>query len=718
MSEGMLNVEGYEDDDEEEVASVQSGQSVSDYDGDMKQVPPTMYFGEDLCRAKFLMTGTGNVVHVCGKRVVLCRRPGHRVLRDSGTTGVPGFYDTLRVNMTIDGNAATYMTADELAVKLAGQRAENLAVVETLFGSPENTEVSPSSDGWTMTGGVSGQASRFAFEANDPGSTVSPTSEVTQGQVPPSSFEGPTARQTRFADFPGLPARTTLNAAAARSPTGLIPASAEEAAGALALERAATRTKIAELTERLWALNAHEPMPPSHLGPVRGGAVGTAAIQPPVPSPLPRQTALPARFFAAFGLDGRSGVYSSFQMAVSVVGIDSSILEYTDLDQAMAAVLKWRQHEAAVAARLQCDPSPGTRPGLPTETMASVGSGLGTGIASGSASRSITPGPGDEGFFPPAKLMGPDPNKESDTFYGLEVGSERTLRRGMAPADVDDDMAKDMATAMLDAVAVPGTSSVSSGGDVDQQMTDLGLVGGAIHHLVDQAADERSGRERIRVDSAWQSSSRNSLGSVKSAEMLQPRFSDLTGLRDKVFKSFHRRLQNILTNAGWSEIRAQAWAMTGYHAKIATGTYNAYVSLHLHLVGLSNRGVPWATLNLTIKHHVKKLGEIRSYSECRLQALCKIYCYLRNGQAVNWYVAELQAERLLELQLTGASTPVRSNVSNPDAATTRKVCPKCLSLVHTGGKAKCPWKDESDKVAIAAANKVMAGAAAGIIVEK
>jgi hypothetical protein len=79
---------------------------------------------------------------------------------------------------------------------------------------------------------------------------------------------------------------------------------------------------------------------------------------------------------------------------------------------------------------------------------------------------------------------------------------------------------------------------------------------------------------------------------------------------------------------------------------------------------------------------------------------------------VNWFVAELQAERLLELQV---STPVRSNVSSPDAAATRKVCPKCLSLVHTGGKAKCPWKDDSDRVAIAAAIKVMTNAAAGIV---
>jgi hypothetical protein len=133
MSEGMFNVEGYEEGDDDKVQSTKSGQSVSDYEGDMKQLPATMYFGDELCRAQFLMTATGDVVHVCGKLMEQCRRPGHRVLRDSGSRGPMGYYDTIRAKTTIDGNAATFMTAAGWAVKLASQRASNLAAVETLF---------------------------------------------------------------------------------------------------------------------------------------------------------------------------------------------------------------------------------------------------------------------------------------------------------------------------------------------------------------------------------------------------------------------------------------------------------------------------------------------------------------------------------------------------------------------------------------------------------
>jgi hypothetical protein len=704
----MLNAEGF-DDDEDEVASTKSGQSVSDYEGDLKHIPPTMYFGEELCRAQFLMTGTGDMVHVCGKQEGKCRRPGHRVFRNSGTLGPTGYYDTLCANTTIDGDAATYMTHSEMAVKLANQHASNLATVETLFGSPRNSDVSPSAGSWTLASGDGGPVPRLSMGADGTGAPDDLPSE-TQRQVQPTipPFENPTVR---FTNPPPLPMHLPTATTTLPSPFDLIPDGMEETAAALALERAATRAKIAELSERLWALNTNEPPPPSHPGSRPAPAIQMPTYHRPVP-PVQLPSVPPTRFYAAFGLGGHSGVYSDFQTAVSTVGVDFSVMEYSNMDQAMAAVLKWCQHHVTVAAHLSNNHSMGTPFEPPGMAMPVAAGPLGMVSTVRERPRSAVPGPGDEGFFPTTKLMGPDPSKESDKFYGLEVGSEMALRRAMAPADVDDNVAKDLATAMLDAVAVPGTSGVSSGGDVDQQMTDLGLVGGAIQHLVDEAAQERMGRERIRFDSAWQSPSRNSLGSIKSADMLQPRFTDLAGLHEKVMKSFHRRLQNIYTNAGWCNTRAQAWAMTGYHAKISTGTYDAYVSLHLYLVSLANRGVPWLVLNTTIKHHVKKLGQIRSYSEGRLQALYEIYCYLRNGQAVNWFVAELQAERLLELQV---ATPIRSNVSSPDGAATRKVCPKCLSLVHMGDKAKCPWKDNSDKIAIAAANKVMANAATGLV---
>jgi hypothetical protein len=378
----MLNVEGFED-DEDEILSTKSGLSVSDFDGDVKQLPPTMYFGNELCRAQFLMTATRDVVHVCGKLVTLCRRPGHRVLSDSGSVGLAGYYDTIRSNSTIDGNAATFTTPDEMAIRLAGQRAHNLAAVETLFGAAGDMEVSPSATAgsWTMASGDAGPVQRFSFQA------------------PLPSVESPTAQARPGNEFSRAPMRPPAVATTVRSPTGLIPDGVEADAAALALERATTRSKIAELTQRPWSLNANEPPPPSHPGPLRATSAGMPTPHPPLP-PVQPPMAPPTRFFAAFGLGGRSGVYSNFQMAVSMVGIDSSVVEYTDMDEAMAAVLKWRQHHTSVATQLSSFPTVVAplvppEPAAPPEVRA---------VESTSAAfkppRSAVPGPRDEGFFP------------------------------------------------------------------------------------------------------------------------------------------------------------------------------------------------------------------------------------------------------------------------------------------------------------------------------
>jgi hypothetical protein len=96
-----------------------------------------------------------------------------------------GYYDTLRANTTIDGKAGTFMTHSEMAVKLANQRASNLAAVETLFGTPRSTEVSPSAGSWTLAYGEGEPAPRTTLGANGPGTTNAPPF----GNATPSSTD-------------------------------------------------------------------------------------------------------------------------------------------------------------------------------------------------------------------------------------------------------------------------------------------------------------------------------------------------------------------------------------------------------------------------------------------------------------------------------------------------------------------------------------------------
>jgi hypothetical protein len=165
-----------------------------------------MYFGDELCRAQFLMTATGDVVHVCGKRLEQCRRPGHRVLRDSGARGAAGYYDTIRGKTTIDGNAATFMTAAGLAVKLANQRASNLSVVETLFGSTVESEVSPSltAGSWTMASGDDGPVTRSSLAARESNAAGLGTLELDQPNRP-HTFPKPAPSTASYRSSPREP---------------------------------------------------------------------------------------------------------------------------------------------------------------------------------------------------------------------------------------------------------------------------------------------------------------------------------------------------------------------------------------------------------------------------------------------------------------------------------------------------------------------------------
>jgi hypothetical protein len=459
------------------------------------------------------------------------------------------------------------------------------------------------------------------------------------------------------------------------------------------------------------------------------------------------QTMAPKRYFVAIGPGNISGIRESWRDAVALVGIDATIMDFVDLDSATEALWSWRSRQERVRNQLMGSQGVATgTPSLPSwspseHAPAAVGTAAGfgattaysghpgmgaqgwnphppTGQFGGGETNAMggatgpppgwappaavgpaIPGPGDLGYYPPGSLIGPDPDKEGEKFYGVEIGSETSLRRAMAPPEVDDDVAKDLAAVMLDSVAVPGTSSQSSGG-LDLGDTESGQMGGAFKDLIDELTQSRLGRERVTTDNRWRQTNRTSLAAVKNQAQLQARATVLQSLGEKLLKMFIRRTTSIYTNAGWPQARAAAWAQGGYHYKIVSASYAAYKSLHDYLLSTSY-GTSWAYIQQAITFHSEKLSLLRRFSESRLQALCEIYCYLRSGQSTSWRVAELDAIRMQDL--SAAITPPISNT------TTRAVCTKCRSLAHLGGRAKCPWKSLPDDQAVAAAAKTLEG---------
>jgi cell division protein FtsN len=128
------------------------------------------------------------------------------------------------------------------------------------------------------------------------------------------------------------------------------------------MEREAVRAQMEFLVDQLRALDASMESPPAAVSVPRTASLPTARTRPvgPAPSlpeprtrPIPQvptvhptrvaaattpttnpvaPAAVPKRYFMAIGPGGLSGIRETWQSAVALVGVDSTILEYPDLD--------------------------------------------------------------------------------------------------------------------------------------------------------------------------------------------------------------------------------------------------------------------------------------------------------------------------------------------------------------------------------------------------
>jgi hypothetical protein len=117
-----------------------------------------------------------------------------------------------------------------------------------------------------------------------------------------------------------------------------------------------------------------------------------------------------------------------------------------------------------------------------------------------------------------------------------------------------------------------------------------------------------------------------------------------------------------------------------------------YLSLHQHLLGLATSDAPWEYTQVEIDHHVEEMEVIRNTCDSRLQCLCSLYCYLRDGQTNNWHSNSLQYKQNMEIfSRVSDGGSVASNTDEATGGYSMYVCEKCKMCLHTGGRINCPW---------------------------
>jgi hypothetical protein len=297
--------------------------------------------------------------------------------------------------------------------------------------------------------------------------------------------------------------------------------------------------------------------------------------------------------------------------------------------------------------------------------------------------------------YPPLQLLGTDPSaKKDDEIFGIDIGSELHLREKLSPPGLTGEQAKSMADGAVDVIALPGgfvNDEKDNGGD-------LAMMSTAIEELCRQKRTETE--SSTKSDLHWKSNSRTALQSVKSLPDLMKRCKVLASARDRVIKNSIRHSQNVLQRAGYADPRLiEAWATNGFYGRITRDSMNSWIALHQHLLVLTlTDNMPWHYVQVEIDHHVEELQIIRNTHDSRLQALCGIYAYLRDGHAGNWHSTSLQYKRNTQLfSHAGRDDASISDVSNDQG--NFDGCSHCSTRLHAGDKLSCPWKGISRNLA-------------------
>jgi hypothetical protein len=395
-------------------------------------------------------------------------------------------------------------------------------------------------------------------------------------------------------------------------------------------------------------------------------------------------------YAVAKGKGGGSGIYDSWaEASVMVNGVSGAIYrKFRDYEDAWNFVQKYLD---SIAASLGADilgakkayekptsEPEGPKPAKPPEFP------MGINKSPRDAMREAT-----NSLLPLLELAGPDPStKKEEEIFGIDMGSEIELRNGISPPGLTADTKRDLANTMVDVVALPG--GYHGGNEEDTGGNDMALLGAAMQELVHQG--RTTTENSMKSDLNWRSSKRTSIKEIRGIEGLRKRIKVLLKLRMKVTKSMMRAVRNACKRGGWLDKgQVEAWAQGGHYTRIVRDTMDWYLSLHQHLMGLATTEAPWSYVQIEIDHHVEEMEVIRNTQDSRLQALCSLYAYLRDGQASNWHSTSLQYKRNVEIYARSSDTLSTSSESLGNGSASFIGCSYCGTTLHLGGKDKCPW---------------------------
>jgi len=636
--------EGEEEGEEGEEGSVAS---VSDYQGDagQEELPDRMIFELEVCRAIFsFRSDGGRFIRVCGCKAAECSREGHASVRNSSKgRAATGTYEPVRARKFTDGKLDTFLSKEEYLGEMRTMQATlraGMFEAAAAQATKRSSDIKPASI-LKAPKEVPERAPPFGpVRAGPPPQAPPSLSGVGVDSAPQAHPPSGVAALPRVRSSPPIPSPPPFDVAG--------------------MMKELTCTLMDHLDHKMDQRKVEPPEYPQRL---RGD-----------------QGRSKKKFYAV--INGRNNTNQVFEEWIGgaqkfVTGVPgASVFKYEDYGEA------WAQVERHLATQAEME--------LEGEELHNPPSHGGSRTRMG---RSMFEAPEPELVYPPVTLLSPDASaKKDDEIFGIDLGSEIRLREKLCPPGLPRDLAKSMADGMADVIALPG--GFTSGDD--DNGGEMALMSSALEELVRRGRTENDCS--TKSDLHWKSNSRTAMRNIKSLPYLMKRCKILSSSRDRVVKNTVRHTQNILERAGWNDTAIiLAWATNGYYARIVRESIDAWIALHQHLLVLTlTEQMPWAYVQVEIDHHVEELQIIRNTHDSRLQALCGIYAYLRDGKASSWHSTALQYKRNSQVFSQVGRDDV-SDVSNDLSAF--HGCSHCQTTLHPGDKLSCPWKGASKNAA-------------------
>ena len=675
---------------------------------------PHICLREADCRACFALTGSDETL-VCGLILTECKRAGHRAARLAMSRGEPGYYRMAnKGGHLIDGVFETYMAAEDFAVKEALELEDNRRAVSALGlltgGGPTDYEGKdaklPAQDATPDHRMVtrSSKTEKLMVE------TVSDEDSDECAAVPPAATVGGIPLQGSWTRDSGIlksklsgkpfPGSVKAPPTVAFPPSGTsapvpAPAAGRGSGGqdailfAMLEQLKLTTESLSVVAEKLGGLDKKKVVVATPEEDEVKWWHPVAVGRRPGIYATPGEADLETRGYPS----ASTQKFRTKEEAERFMARHAKRQAELEKEKADAQILE-EAIERALRERPGLDrPEERSRSTLPKAAPNSAPPGRVPEPSHGQAGfhcpRESDPDPIPRAAAPGPSFVASDPSVGNpEKVFGHELGTEAELRERLSPDGIQRVDQRDLDRSVIDATALPGTSLMSEA----ETTSDLAEVAACLRD--GNAAREQQRNAAVKVDGRWAASSRNQLKKVTSDDELQLLCDTIGKVRDRVVKNMHAIMSTIFGNYLWGSDIIGYRTQGNLFSRIATVSLEDYMYLLSYLLRLSRRE-GWDCAKVALDYHAENLTVIRGTAPSRLNALTSIYIYLRDARVDGFNAPELQEKR--NAHICGEFARLEQGIAAGSAAS----CGKChgSARVHTGGRAKCPFKNCKDQEA-------------------